>query len=449
MKRIAHVLLLGFSVAFLAACDDDDDDVVVTPVDDTDIRVLHASPDAPMVNITLDGEIALDNVDYLDGSGFIELAEGAYSIGVDALLPGGQSATVIGPAAFDLMGDVEYSIIAVGKVADDTLEPLVLTRPDEDFGAGNIRLQVVHASPDAPEVDVYLTAPDADISMMTPSLAAVPFKGASDLIEVAAGDYQARVTLAGSKDVVFDTGALTLPADTDLMLVAVTNTLSGPSPINVIAWSDDGVALISDVNAGAEVRVVHASPDAPEVNVLVDDAVALSNVPYSGFSDYLSLSAGTHNLKVEPSAAPGTFVIDADADFALNSAYTVLATGLVSELTPWIVEGKGRRVATAAQLRLLHASPAAGNVDIYVGTDTDISDETPAFSDVPIRAETGLVALSPGDYVVTVTPTGSKDAAIGPLPLTLEGNKIYTAVAQDTVGGGGPLGVILLDDFNP
>ncbi|MBY6185036.1 DUF4397 domain-containing protein [Marinobacter hydrocarbonoclasticus] len=453
MKRIAQVLLLGCSVAFLAACDDDDDDIVVTPppvvpLEDTDIRVLHASPDAPEVNITVNGDNALEMVDYYQGSGFIELAEGEYSIGVDAILPDGSTTTVIGPATLDLMGDMEYSVIAVGKVADATLEPLILARMDEDFGAGNIRLQIVHASPDAPAVDIYLTAPDDDIAMMDPALAGVAFKDSSDLIEVAAGMYQARVTLSGSKDVVFDSGALDLAADTDLMLVAVSNTLSGPSPINVMAWGDEGVSLISDVNAGAEARVVHASPDAPEVNVLVDDAVALTNVPYTGFSGFLPLSAGMHNLKVEPSAAPGTYVIDADADFALNTAYTILATGLVADITPWIVEGKGRRIATAAQIRLLHASPGAGNVDIYVGTDGDISDETPAFSNVPIRAETGLVPLAAGTYYVTVTPTGTQDAAIGPLMLELEANKIYTAIARDMEGGGPEFGVILLDDFN-
>ncbi|MBW3139479.1 DUF4397 domain-containing protein [Ferrimonas balearica] len=453
MKRIAQVLLLGFGAVFLTACDDDDDDIVITPpppvvpLDDTDVRVLHASPDAPMVNVTVNGENVLEMVDYRQASGFLELTEGTYDIGVDAILPDGTTTTVIGPASLDLSGDVEYSVIAVGKVADGTLEPLILDRPDEDFGAGNIRLQVVHASPDAPEVDVYLTAPDDDISMMDPALSAVPFKASSGLIEVPAGDYQARITLAGTKDVVFDSGALTLAAETDLMLVAVTNTQSGPSPINVMAWGDDGVAQLSDIGTGAEVRVVHASPDAPEVNVLVDDAVALSDVPYAAASGFLPLSAGPHNLKVEPSAAPGTYVIDADADFALNTAYTVLATDFVANITPWIVEGKGRRIATAAQIRLLHASPTAGNVDIYVGADNDISDETPAFSDVPIRAETGFVALTPGTYYVTVTPTGTQDAAIGPIMLELEGNKIYTAIARDMMGGGLPLGLILLDDF--
>ncbi len=63
-------------------------------------------------------------------------------------------------------------------------------------------------------------------------------------------------------------------------------------------------------------------------------------------------------------------------------------------------------------------------------------------------AETGYVSLKPGSYVVTVTPAGSKTAAIGPVQLELNGNKIYTAVARDGVAGEAP-GLILLDDFNP
>ena len=52
-----------------------------------------------------------------------------------------------------------------------------------------------------------------------------------------------------------------------------------------------------DSNTGpateAGVRVVHASPDAPSVDVLVDDAQVLSSVPYLGSSSYLEVPAGT------------------------------------------------------------------------------------------------------------------------------------------------------------
>ncbi|MBY5992070.1 DUF4397 domain-containing protein [Ferrimonas balearica] len=452
MKRITQALLLSLSAVFLVACDDDDDDIVVTPppvnpVTNTYVRVLHASPDAPMVNITVDGANALEMVDYMDASGFLELEAGMYSIGVDAILPGGDTTTVIGPADLDLSGDIEYSVVALGKVADGTLEPLILMRDKAEFGAGNIQLQVLHASPDAPAVDIYLTEPMADISMMEPALAAVPFKGFSDLIEVAAGDYQVRVTPTGDKTVVFDTGGLSLPAGTDLTLVAVNNTLTGESPINVMAWAADGASIIADVNAGSEVRVVHASPDAPPVNIVVDGDTVLMDVPYTAASGYLGLTAGDHNIQVEPSSNPGMAVIDADVTLEALTAYTVLAINNVAEIAPWIVMDERRRIATAAQLRLLHASPAAGNVDIYVTADMDISDDMPAFTDVPIMAETGLVQLAAGTYYVTVTPTGTTEPAIGPLMLELEANMIYTAIARDMMGGGGPLGVIVLDDF--
>ena len=110
--------------------------------------------------------------------------------------------------------------------------------------------------------------------------------------------------------------------------------------------------------------------------------------------------------------------------------------------------GRLRRVATAAQIRLIHGSTLAGNVDIYVTANSDISTASPAFNNVPFKAETGYVSLTPGSYVVTVTPTGTKTAAIGPLRLELAGNKIYTAVARDGAGRAAPLGLIVLDDFN-
>ena len=50
----------------------------------------------------------------------------------------------------------------------------------------------------------------------------------------------------------------------------------------------------------ANVRVLHASPDAPSVDIYLDDAVvdALTNVPFGTISDYLPIPAGDHNVKV-------------------------------------------------------------------------------------------------------------------------------------------------------
>ena len=62
-------------------------------------------------------------------------------------------------------------------------------------------------------------------------------------------------------------------------------------------------------------------------------------------------------------------------------------------------------------------------------------------------ANVGVLGVAAGTYYVTVTPTGTKTAAIGPLAVTLAVKGIYTAVAVDHVGGGAPLGLIALDDL--
>ena len=172
-----------------------------------------------------------------------------------------------------------------------------------------------------------------------------------------------------------------------------------------------------------------------------------------GASDLKKLHPRPHRLRAVlglDAKNPAIVLPDADLNLTAGSFYTVLATGSLGEntITPLVLADNPRRVATAAQIRLVHGSTLAGNVDIYVTASADISAASPAFSNVPFKADTGYVSLTPGNYVVTVTPTGSKTAAIGPLSLDLAGNKIYTAIARDAAGRAAPLGLIVLDDFN-
>ena len=418
------------------------------PPASSSLEVLHASPDAPAVNVLADGSAILTSVPYKGGSGFISVAAGQISLEVEAIIPGG-NAVVIGPASLTIASGERISVIAVGATAN--IEPLVLTAPAADLAPGQARLRVVHGAPAAPQVDVYATAPDAALADSSP-LGSFAFTENLGPLEVPADTYRIRVTPAGDPaTVVYDSGPLVIEAGADLVITAVQNTGPGDSLISLVALDGSGAAEILDIDTPAALRVVHASPDAPNVDVVANDDFAnrpVQDLAFPDFTDYLELPAVELNVKVVPTTLDAPVVIDADLTLVAGFEYSVLAVGLLADIEPLVLVDDNRRVATEARVRIVHASPAAGDVDIYVTAQgADIDTAEPAFAGVAFKDETGYVALAPGEYAVTVTGVGSKLAAIGPVSVDVAAGGIYTAIARDAFGGGLPVGLILLDDF--
>ena len=209
-KFFAPVLALGLlAVAGCDVFDDDDDNVIL---ESATIRVLHASPDAPDVNVLIDGDTFVAGAPFKAGTGFSVVRPGNYSVQVDGITPGG-TATVIS-ADVTLEADTETTVIAVGGVAN--IAPLLITNERSAVAGGNFRATGVHAAPNAPAVDGYVTAPDADLAASAP-LGSFSFQGSLGPVDVAAGDYQIRVTVAGDASaVVFDSGTVTIPDGANL-----------------------------------------------------------------------------------------------------------------------------------------------------------------------------------------------------------------------------------------
>jgi hypothetical protein len=442
---------MGIVAAALLLVGCDNDNEVTLPgsaAPGAKVRVIHASADAPNVNVIADGANIATDLAFKQATAFQDVAAGPVSVRVDGILPSG-TVTVIGPVDLTLAASTAYSIVAIGDVS--AIRPLVISDTAVPPSAGNVRARVVHAAPDAPAVDVYLTAPTALLEQSV-SLGRLAFAEQTASIVAPAGEYRIRVTLANdATTVVFDSGTVSLPAGADLLVAAVTNVGPGDAPISLVASTGTSTLEILDAATQAELRVIHASPDAPAVDVVVNDnfaSPALEDVPFPAVSGYLAVPPGTYNVKVTPANTPGVIVIDADVSLAAGKRYSVYATGPLAAITPYVLIDDDRRVSTAAKVRIVHAAPGAGSVDIYVtAPGAGIEAATPAFSNVPLRAETGYVSLAAGSYDVTVTPAGTKTAAIGPATITVFDGNVYTAAARDAVGGGAPFGLILLDDF--
>lgn len=452
MKRIYPALLLSTMIGLTACSSDDDNEMPATnlPVAETNIRVIHAGVDAPAVNVNANGAEILTDVDYAVSSGLLTVPEGMYAVTVDAKLADGTVTEVLN-ADLDAMTEMEYTAVAVGKVADETLQLKLIANATSDIADDYARVQVLHGTSDVGLVDIYVTAPDADITTTAPTLSA-NFLDASDQLEVLAGDYQIRITGSGSKTPVFDSGAVALQATTDYLITAIPNAWSGDSPVALLVALDNAQLVLLDKMAGSDVRVVHAVADAPEVDVFLDGAStpAVDMLAFGNATGYLNVPEGTHTVTVAADADNSVVVID-EAEVTLNAgdSYTVMAVGSLGgdDIQPWVLMENRRSVATEAKLNVAHASYSAGNVDIYLTESDDISEATPALTNVPFMAASGSLSVAPGDYVISVTPTGTKTVAIGPLSVSLAAGGLYGVAAVDAQGGGAPLSVILMDDF--
>lgn len=442
MKTTLTVAAALAGSLIVTGCNDDNDDLdILQPV--ANVRVLHASPDAPAVEVAIDGEVVLSAVEFQQGSGYLEVPAGIRDI---SILAGGN---VVVSERFTVGENEYFSIIARNEVASLDLVALDDTQRRAN---GSADVTVVHAAPGAGSVDVNVTAAGAPLPG-TPTLDDVAFGATATLENQPAGDYQVRISGAADPEIVYDSG--TLPVSADVTAVAV-DSIKGVAPVTLLVWAEADPAVTAVLDNSAEVRVVHAV-DSVVVDVFVDGQAVATDFSYTTASDYLVLPAGERNVAV---AAAGQGLGNAiptltDAlTVERGESYTVVAAGDVNRLgDSQLIVLQDRRVAddaARADVRLVHAAaaPAAQPVDIFVLAAGEPVMGEPTFADVLFGADTGYTTLPAASYDIVIAADGTTTAAVpGTNNLGLAAGSVTTAIA---IGAGvNTLAALLLDDLRP
>ena len=201
-------------------------------------------------------------------------------------------------------------------------------------------------------------------------------------------------------------------------------------PILMISCSDDDNPAAS--NAKANVMVVHASPNAPAVDLLVDNVVAGSGLAFPSNTAYLPVDAGARNVKVNV-AGTGTTVIDADLSLTASTNYSVFAVDSVSKIsTVVLTDNLATPAAGKAHVRFVHLSPNAPSVNITLTNGTIV------FGNKAFKQATDFTPLDAGTYDLQVRDAATNNTVVLSLPgITLAAGKIYTVFAKGLLGGVG------------
>lgn len=194
----------------------------------------------------------------------------------------------------------------------------------------------------------------------------------------------------------------------------------------------------------SRVKVVHNIPFAPNVDVIVDNKIVLSNVAYKKVSDYLSVPSGPHHLAI---AANGTVLAQANVNLKSGADYTVIAHGNVADLKSIALlpleDDNTCPKAGKAHVRFIHAAAKVPAVDIWANNKLKV------FTNVAYGS-TGKPVYLPvdaGDISLSVTPAKTNNVVLGPIDLNLESGNVYTIIATGLLNDRkAPLDVILTTD---
>lgn len=174
----------------------------------------------------------------------------------------------------------------------------------------------------------------------------------------------------------------------------------------------------------ARVRIIHASPDMPPMDLFVDSQLALSNVAFASVSEYQTLPAGSHTIAVAPSgqgigAATATEQLDLQADAAYSVA-VVLLNGLnfaqFNDNLAALPAGKAR-------VRVMHFSPDAP------GADVEVIDGPKLVQNLEFGKASDYLTVDAAAYNLRLVTAGNNTVIVQLPNTTLQAGTIYDVFA--------------------
>lgn len=465
-SRGRKLLVLAAMTPLIVACHDSGTSAK------TALRAIHASSDAPNVDVIVNGATVLTNVPYKTSSSFLTIPAGTTSIAVD---PTGTSTSVINTSAA-LTADHQYSAVVVGLASStapegEQIQAVLVDDPGNAPASQNVKLRVVHGAPGVPPVDVYVTAPGAALPA-SPTISALAYPSVapasgSKALEVPGGSYEIRVSASGDQShaIVFDSGTVSLSANADLLVTAIPAT--GVSPVGLLV-SPAGSSASVVADSRAAIRIGHLSPNVPAVDVSLDVAgkstnvLTLSNVSFPAVASYSAIAAGSYDASVSLASNPGVPVLKLDgAALAGDTSTSVFAIGLlggtgVQALHLAAFSDDRAPVAGKAKVRVIHLSPDAPAVDV-VALDSGGAIASRLVTNLSYpNATPSDLEIAPGTYTLAVVPAGATTPILptaAGVPATLKAGQVLTVAAVgclNTASGpcanGSPLAVKVLAD---
>lgn len=299
------------------------------------VRAAHFSPDAPVVDVFVNGERTLEGLDFADLSDWMEVPAGSYA--VDVVAEGGSASDSLLSGEFDLSAGDWATLTVIGEVDADSLafQPIV-----ESLGSipdGLTRIGLFHAVTSFGPVTVSDdTGRDLVVGLAFPGT----LEGGDGYTAEnnVAGTYTLTITSEDGKTV-GEVGPTLLGAGRYYFYAAIG---TGENPTFVfdvtdaagIMGGEEATALTeADTGTGElTARVAHLVGDAPEVDIYLNGELAVEALAYTEVTEFVPLNGGIYEVAVVPAGGSVDEALATDEIALFEDSVTFIAAiGLVDD----------------------------------------------------------------------------------------------------------------------
>ncbi|WP_298838634.1 DUF4397 domain-containing protein [Clostridium sp.] len=195
-----------------------------------------------------------------------------------------------------------------------------------------------------------------------------------------------------------------------------------------LIYNENSLYRVATMNS--YIRVLHASPNSPAVDVYINDILKFKNLTYSTFTNYVEVMTGNYNIKLYPAGTKTIPVLNKNVFIPPGKIYTVAAIGTLPNIDLLLVlEPKVNNPSDNAYIKFTHLSPNAGAVDVTLPNGKIL------FKNVAYKESTDYMQVPPGTYTFEVRPTGTKKTVLYIPNVRLKPQRFYTVYAIGLAGG--------------
>ena len=332
------------------------------------LRVVNAFSQANALDLSVNAKPVVSALPFQANSQYSSIDTGSQIFIINVT----GTSTALANTTYNVSSNTNYSYIVFGP--QTAVGALLLPDSFNDPGDGFFSIRFINAAAGPGALDLYLTAPGADLSATAPSFANIGYGTGSLFVPIVKGTtFEIRITLAGTKDVIYDGAAQTFAEHSGASVVAFSKG-SGKLVDVVLLRNDDAGsgALVESVLT--QYKMVNASLAPSALNVLVDGSLQLSNIPYTGVSNYQRTNAGSHNFSIEATTTPGASLLNLITSLAAATDTSIVLTGTSGALNALVLQDNNLPPpAATANIRIVNSSADVAAFDVFVNFSKQVS----------------------------------------------------------------------------